>query len=411
MRNYWIETLLIAALFGGSLGLTLAHADNNTTTPPDYVYGDKKGVVPDYVYGKSGDNTNGNVSIAVTPRGTAIQIKPLDASGNPYAKQYNDFDRSLYNSLDTTFTQGVMTHTVRSANGTTRQVVNSNFYYDPVTGTTRVPVLVDENGFMIPTSSADYIAPEFVQPGGVGTLEEDTTVAPAATTSTATTTTTVKQGSAKVAVKGETRIREHIPAVAYTKPMTEAEYKKFRAAQLEVAAQLLPPIPTWVEALHPTSFMLLPNGGVVVPVTGAADTGDSTTVTVYGPTGEAVGTASSLAEYHKFFAKNYDTIVAQARAKGWDVVEHNGYIVLRSRDTRKVQAVFDWDGKPVELTTELQPRPYYFTPLRWEGVAPVAVEQRKIPAAGRKPGSQATAGTEHQTDNNPNPDPDVQSSK
>jgi hypothetical protein len=143
---------------------------------------------------------------------------------------------------------------------------------------------------------------------------------------------------------------------------------------------------------------MLPNGAVIIPGVAA---GGKSTVTVYSPTGDTLGVVNNAEEARRFFAKNYDDIVAQANAKGWDVVDHNGYIVLRDRENRKVQAVFDWDGKPVELSTELAPRPYYFTPLRWENIAPVAVQQRKVPMAGREPGAQASPGTLHQTDNSP----------
>lgn len=411
MRTYWIETLLIAALFTTAMGYTLAQAEggnstteiNSNAAPPDYVYGDKTGVVPDYVYGNDGNNT----SIAITPRGTAITIQPLDAPNNPYAKQYNDFDRWMYNNLDTNYTRT----TIKSNNNAT--VIDRNLFNNPVGGNRRVPVLVDENGYMIPTTSPRYLTPQFVQtaPGEYTVADADLYDnqlgdAPADTGAKVTPGTEANEnvkvavGTDKVAVKGVTQIRPQI-AFTYTAPMSEAEYKKFREAQIEAAARILPPVPTFVEKLHPATFTLLPNGAIIVP---SGDAGGKTTVTVYSPTGDTLGVVNNAEEWHKFFAKNYDDIVAQANAKGWDVVEHNGYLVLRDRENRKVQAVFDWDGKPIELATELAPRPYYFTPLRWENIAPVAVQQRKVPMAGREPDAQSTAGTEHQSDNSPAPD-------
>jgi hypothetical protein len=406
MRTYWIETLLIAALFTTAMGYTLAQAegDNNTnvnssSATPDYVYGDKSGVVPDYVYGNNGGNNNTN--IAITPRGTTISIQPLDAPNNPYIKQYNDFDRWMYKNLDTDYTRTTITSNEKGT------VINRNLFNNPVGGNRRVPVLVDENGFMIPTTSPRYLTPQFVQtaPGEYTAADDDLYDNVLGDTTTADPGAKVTPGTAsndkvKVAVKGETRIRPQI-AYTYTTAMSEDEYAKFRAAQIEAAATILPPVPNWVDTLHPTTFTLLPNGAILVP---SGDSGSKSTVTVYSPTGDSLGVVNNAEEWHKFFAKNYDDIVAKASAQGWDVVEHNGYLVLRSRDDRKVKAVFDWDGKPIELTSELAPRPYYFTPLRWENIAPVAVQQRKVPMAGREPDAQSTAGTEHQSDNSPAPD-------
>ena len=59
MRTYWIETLLIAALFTTAMGFTLAQAESAT---PEHVYGDKTGVVPDYVYGNTGGNNETNIA-------------------------------------------------------------------------------------------------------------------------------------------------------------------------------------------------------------------------------------------------------------------------------------------------------------------------------------------------------------
>jgi len=417
MRTYWIETLLIAAVFTLAMGYTLAQAEgsnsntnvNSNSATPDYVYGDKTGVVPDYVYGGNGGNNNTN--IAITPRGTAISIQPLDAPNNPYVQQYNDFDRWMYQHLDTGYTRTTVTKT---QGGPT--VLNRNLFNNPVSGEHRVPVLVDENGFMIPTTSPRYLTPQFVQTAPGEYTEADADLydnelnpTPADTGAKVTPGTqandkvrvkvTAKPGT-KVAVKAETKVRPGL-AFTYTAPMSDEQYAKFRAAQIAAAAKVLPPVPQWVEGLHPATFEMLPNGAIIVPT---GDAGGKTTVTVYSPTGDALGVVNNAEEWHKFFAKNYDDIVSQATAKGWDVVEHNGYLVLRNRETRKVEAVFDWDGKPVKLTSELQTRPYYFTPLRWENVAPVAVQQRAVPAAGREPDAQATAGTEHQSDNSPAPD-------
>jgi len=417
MRTYWIETLLIAAVFTLAMGYTLAQAegsDNNTnvnssSAAPGYVYGDKTGVVPGYVYGNKGGNNNTN--IAITPNGTSISIQPMDAPNNPYVKQYNDFDRWMYQHLDTNYTQTTIT---RSPGGPT--VIDRNLFNNPVGGNRRVPVMVDENGYMIPTTSPRYLTPEFVQtaPGeyteadadlydnvlGSTPADKGAKVTPGTQSNDKVKVQVTTKNGEKVAVKSEVRVRPQI-AYTYTTAMSDEEYAKFRAAQLEAAAKVLPSVPTWVDALHPATFEMLPNGAIIVPT---GDAGGKTTVTVYSPTGDTLGVVNNAEEWHKFFANNYNDIIAQANAKGWDVVEHNGYIMLRNRETRKVEAVFDWDGKPVELTTELQPRPYYFTPLRWDNVAPVAVQQRKVPAAGREPDAQATAGTEHQGDNSPAPD-------
>jgi len=414
MRTYWIETLLIAALFTTAMGYTLAQAEGNSTTDvngnsssatPGYVYGDKSGVVPDYVYGGNNGGNN-NVNVAITPRGTAISIQPLDAPNNPYAKQYNDFDRWMYGNLDTNYTRTTITQTTTAGSGGPT-VIGRNLFNNPVGGNRRVPVLVDENGFMIPTTSPRYLTPQFVQtaPGEYTEADADlydNELNPTPADKGAKVTPgTVSNDKVKVAVKGETKLRPSI-AFTYTKPMDDAEYKKFRLAQIAAAAKVLPAIPTWVDQLHPATFDMLPNGAVLVPV---GDAGGATTVTVYSPTGDKLGVVQNQEGWHKYFAKNYDDIVSQAKAKGWDVVEHNGYIVLRDRASRKIQAVFDWDGKPVKLATEMQQRPYFFTPLRWENIAPVAVEQRRVPAAGREPDAQATTGTGHQSgDNNPAPD-------
>jgi len=393
MRTYWIETLLIAALFTTVIGFTLAQAEGGAV--PNYVYGDKSGVVPGYVYGGNGDQSNMNVG--VTPLGTAITVQPLNAPNNPYASQYNNFDRWMYRNLD----NGYLRSTITSAGG--NLVINRDIF-SPAASDLRVPVLVDENGFMVPSTSPNYIIPQFVQTVPLVNPADQTAAgatAPSGKGKETATETTVTTGNAKVAVKGETRIRPKL-SLTYTKPMTDAEYKQFRAAQLAAAAKVLPTIPSWVDQLHPATFELLPNGGVLVPV---GDAGGATTVTVYSPTGDKLGVVQNQEGWHKYFADNYDDIVSQAKAKGWDVVENNGYIVLRDRASRKIQAVFDWDGKPVELTTEMQQRPYFFTPLRWDNVAPVAVEQRRVPAAGREPDAQATTGTTHQSgDNNPAPD-------
>jgi len=311
----------------------------------------------------------------------------------------------MYGNLDTAYTRTTVTQTTSAGpNGPT--VIDRNLFNNPVGGNRRVPVLVDENGYMIPTTSPRYLTPQFVQtaPGEYTAADADlydnylgdTPVDPGAKVTPG----TQSNDKVKVAVKAETKIRNGI-AYTYTVPMSEDEYAKFRAAQVAAAAKVLPPIPTWVERLHPTTFEMLPNGAVIVP---EGTAGEVTTVTVYSPSGDKLGVVKGLGGYHKYFAKNYDDIVSQANAKGWEVVEHDGYTMLRDPATRKIEAVFDWDGKPVQLTTELAPRPYYFTPLRWENVAPVAVEQRKVPMAGREPGAQATAGTEHQKDNSPAPD-------
>jgi len=259
MRTYWIETLLIAALFTTAMGYTLAQAEggnsdtdiNGNGATPGYVYGDKSGVVPDYVYGNTGGNNNTN--IAITPRGTAITIQPIDAPNNPYIKQYNDFDRWMYQNLDTNYTRTTVT---RTQGGPT--VLNRNLFNNPVGGERRVPVLVDENGFMIPTTSPRYLTPQFVQTAPGEYTEADADLydnelasTPADTGAKVTPGTqsndkvkvAVGKGKVKVAVKGETATRPQV-AFTYTAPMSDDEYAKFRAAQIQAAAKILPPVPT-----------------------------------------------------------------------------------------------------------------------------------------------------------------------
>lgn len=399
MRTYWIETLLIAALFTMAMGFTLAHADGNAV--PEYVYGDKTGVVPDSVYGNNGNQGNqSNLNIAVTPHGTTISVQPLDAPTNPYLKQYTDIDRYIYSNMDADYTRTTLTQQSSQPG-----VIGRSLFNNPTGGDRRVPVLVDENGYMIPTTSPRYLTPQFVQ-----TAPGEYTVADAdlydnilgdapADPGAKVTPGTAANDKVKVAVKGETRIRPSL-AYSYTMPLTEEKYEQFRKLQIEAAASTLPKIPSWIDNLHPKTVSLLPNGAVLVP---SQDATGVTTYTVYGSNGTVLGTAKAM-EWHKYFATNYDSIMADAKAKGYDVAERSGYTVLRNHATGKVEAVFDWDGKPVEITSGLQPRPYYFTPLVWESVAPVAVQQRMVPAVGRDPEAQQTVGTEHQSDNSPAPD-------
>src|SRR5687768_16457551 len=128
MRTYWMETLLIAALFTTAMGVTLAQAQNDTV--PEHVYGDKTGVVPDHVYN---NQAAADLNVAVTPRGTTIQVQPLDAPNNPYRGQYSDIDRRCFSNIDADFTRTLIKQP---------GVANRNLFNDPIGGTRRVPVLV-----------------------------------------------------------------------------------------------------------------------------------------------------------------------------------------------------------------------------------------------------------------------------
>ncbi|MDQ3023674.1 MAG: hypothetical protein M3R04_04695 [bacterium] len=423
MRNYWIETLLIAVLFVLAFNVSLAHAqgeDGDGDAVPDYVYGtDSAGVdqnansntgdgdsnaVPDYVYGDQGGE---NLNIAVTTRGSEIQVQPLDSPTNPYRGQYNDIDRQVYGSIDSEFTRGQVSTSAQA--GPT--VLNRNLYNDPVAGSTRVPVMVDENGFMIPTTSPRYLTPQYVQtaPGEYTVADadlHDNILGDAPASDPGATVTPGSVSNERVAVKGVSATRDGL-AFTYTIPLEQARYDAFRAAQIEAAAGMLPSIPNWVEQLHPTSFSLLPNGGALVTgLKGKA----TNTVTIYSPEGKTVGVLPMGADATRYFVKNYDAIQANAIARGLDLSSRDGYILLQSRTTGKVEVAYDWDGTELSAQVELAPRPFYFTPLRWDSLVEVSKAQRRVPAAGRKPQAQQTVGS-GQVDNSPAPDSDVNSGK
>src|SRR5947209_1942935 len=98
MRSYWLDVLLITLVFSAAMAFTLVRAADNAGGTA--VYGSGGTVLETSAQAQQNQS---NMHMAVGPRGTTIVIQPLDAPGNPYVGQYSEYDRWVYNNLDTQF--------------------------------------------------------------------------------------------------------------------------------------------------------------------------------------------------------------------------------------------------------------------------------------------------------------------
>jgi hypothetical protein len=398
MKGYWIEIALITVLFTGAMSVPLVQAqdDDGSTVVTD----GNTAVVA------TGDTTmvlqEGNLRMATGPNGSTIVVQPLDAPNNPYRNNYTEFDRWAFenfsgdaggtnaqiqagienvenrNPVDGERAAGTNPgETGIGPGGEVQSIVGNDGQLNVSPRNLRVAV--DENGFMVPLLSDRALALQ---------LRADTPDL------------TMNQRIAAEhgVVLGETRnlrgttvqVDGDAPGIYYfsTAPMDGDLLTRFETERSTMLRTVLPAMPAWLSGVPADNVTLLPNGEVLVD-----SLDDDTVVLRYSPEGQVIGRIPAGQSWRDVYTKDFEALRGQAESKGWDMVEQDGYLVFRDQGTREVVAVYDFDGSPLPVDSALNPRPYYFTPLRWDAVAPVLEGASRVPAAGREPNAQKQSTT------------------
>jgi hypothetical protein len=417
MKNYLLEVILITALFTTAMAVPLVQAQEDdavNNNPQAGVSSD----AADVATGNANVLQEGNLRMASGPNGSTIVVKPLDAPDNPYVEQYTDIDRWAYDNWNS----GSVTNAQIQAgveNVENRNPVgvagDGNIRVDndiePQEGETistsgarnrdtrNLRVYVDRDGYVIPQLSDHALALSLRSDQAHLThsqrIQRETGVVLDERRVRA------RGDGAEVSISATTDLDgpDGPDVFYYEVPVTDEAavmLESFEVQRTERLSTALPAVPSWVGDLNPDNFVLLPNGGALVD-----PMDDTTSYVVYSPEGDEMGRIENPGEWRTFFSTDYPVIAKQAEAQGWDMVEQDGYLLLRDRETRKVEAIYDWDGTPVAVDGRLEPRPYYFTPLRWDGVQQVTQAQKRVPAAGRTPGAQQETGSLHNDDPRP----------
>jgi hypothetical protein len=367
MRTYWLEVILITAIFVGALAVPLVHADpdNGTTVVTDggttVAASDSATVLQD-----------GNLTIAGGPDGSAIVVQPLQAPGNPYANAYTDFDNWVYSNMSQGgFSSGLQNNPNQPGLRTVRVAVDRDGYVIPQFDTRILAEDVD----LLPWEAQQQIREDANNEMLYGRTAEDVDPDPEITGVEVKG--AVPQTPVQVTVDGDPD--PDIRYVYVSGEMDEATARAIEAQRAEAYARAFPPVPSWLRDIPAENVLFLPNGEVAIQ---PAD--NNSTWVRYDAAGKVVATSKPGQSWQILFADNYDTLAADAQARNLDIVTSDGYIVLRDKASRKVVATYDFDGTPVQIDAMASPRPFYFKPLRWTNVLPVADAQLRVPMAGRE---------------------------
>jgi hypothetical protein len=383
MRTYWLEVALITVVFICAMAVPLVQAQDETTIVTD-------GSTTAAVTNGTTVLQEGNLTIGTGPDGSSIVVRPLDAPGNPYANAYSDLDRWAFQNIPhAALQQGLLT----DPNAGGIQSVTT-------AGTPRtVRVMIDRDGFIVPQNDTRVLAndPDMLPWEAQQQIRADA-INEKLYGKTETEVEAEAQATQRGDVSGSEVRSQLLPGsprieidengdyryVYVTAPMDDELAIRIEAERMAAYARAIPPVPTWLRDVPRENVLFLPNGEVAVepPASGGV-------WMRYDAAGNVVATSQPGQSWRSLFAKNYDTIVEDAQAQGLDIVEKDGFIVLRDKSSRKVVASYDFDGTPVPIDQMATPRPFYFTPMRWSNLEQVAAAQTQVPMGGR----QREAGT------------------